>query len=346
MIVPEFWKNETPAVDPKDNTIDCGDLDLSDDTHRQTLRDKMRDIFDRTGFVVVTNTGLTSMVDMQNIAKFIVEAPMTYTGGANKRNGIVENVYETGAPKEAHLQYHHELAYLSKSTKMLGFCCDYAVNNKGWTFVSDQVGLTEAFLKTDLGQKLKEKGLCYIRHMTDEAAYVNADESGVYNHWQKSFGTSDVEEVEKLCKERGLVCEWGPDPTGRPGRCLTTKFYASAYEYCPATDKNIMFSSIADHYLWFDTWPGLRDIPTHLRPLQMKFGDDTDINEDELRAWIDIYDQFGVPIKWKAGDIAVICNWRWAHGRPAYTLEEGERRNLGVLLGETFDRVGPLEGKW
>ena len=55
---------------------------------------------------------------------------------------------------------------------------------------------------------------------------------------------------------------------------------------------------------------------------------------------------FGYPIKWQKGDIAVVCNWRWAHGRPKITLDENERRELGVVLGPTFARVGQKDGCW
>ena len=35
-------------------------------------------------------------------------------------------------------------------------------------------------------------------------------------------------------------------------------------------------------------------------------------------------DAYGVPLWWRTGDVAVVCNHRWAHGRPSYALEEGE----------------------
>lgn len=49
--------------------------------------------------------------------------------------------------------------------------------------MSDQVGVTDEILSTELGQKLKEKGVCYQRNLTDAEAYKGEDESSVYNHW-------------------------------------------------------------------------------------------------------------------------------------------------------------------
>ena len=51
-------------------------------------------------------------------------------------------------------------------------------------------------------------------------------------------------------------------------------------------------------------------------------------------------------VRWQAGDIAVICNYRFAHGRPEYALDIGEERTLGVCLGPMFDRVGEMPDKW
>ena len=58
------------------------------------------------------------------------------------------------------------------------------------------------------------------------------------------------------------------------------------------------------------------------------------------------YDRFGSPLDWRVGDVGVICNFRFAHGRPSIVLGEHEERELGVLLGEPFQRVGHLDDKW
>lgn len=42
----------------------------------------------------------------------------------------------------------------------------------------------------------------------------------------------------------------------------------------------------------------------------------------------------------------MFCNFRIAHGRPGYELHEGEKRNLGVVLGSGFTRQGQLDNKW
>jgi hypothetical protein len=200
-------------------------------------------------------------------------------------------------------------------------------------------------MQTELGQKLKDKGLCFIRRMTDAEAYKNGANPGiVYNHWQKSWLTNDQDEAEEAAKKQGLQVEWINDPQG--GRTMQTRYYKSAFEYIPLLDRNIMITSIADDGEWFDSWPGIMDIPQEERPMEMLFGDDEPISLEEKQEWVDAYDEFGIPIPWKQGDVAVVCNMRFAHGRPGIELVPGEKRELGVMLGPLFERMETKEDKW
>lgn len=110
---------------------------------------------------------------------------MEYSGGSNDRNRLEKNVYDVGAPLTAHLHYHHEMAYVGYSTSALGFCCKKATGPKGATYISENVAVTDAILQLDVGKKLKERGICYHRRLTDRVHYRsnNLSESGVYNHW-------------------------------------------------------------------------------------------------------------------------------------------------------------------
>jgi hypothetical protein len=102
----------------------------------------------------------------------ILEGKTDYKAGANSRGNIEPNFLEVGAPATADLHYHHEMAYVRNSTERLCFSIiDVPKSGGGSTFMSDQVGVTDEILTTDLGQKLKDKGVCYQRNLTDGAAY-------------------------------------------------------------------------------------------------------------------------------------------------------------------------------
>jgi hypothetical protein len=341
IIEPQWWTG-TPAISPEIFTIDCSGLDMAtvDLGPEGELAQRMNAAFETVGLVHLVNTGLTDLARMREIAKLVVKTEMAYTGGANPRSSLQPNVYEVGAPLQAWLHYHHEMAYVSNSTKMLGFLCHKAVPGKGYTFVSDNLQATDAILATDFGQKLKTLGICYHRNLTDRDAYSGTEELGVYNHWQKSMLTEDPHEAVSVAESRGLEVEWGPN------RLLKTRYYTSAFEYFPQLDRNLLYASVADDAMWFDTWPKVMHLPYDERPLKLTFGDGSEMTREEKQQFVDVYDQFGLPIEWRVGDIAIVCNYRFAHGRPSIYLENGEERELGVLIGESYERVESLEDKW
>jgi hypothetical protein len=153
-----------------------------------------------------------------------------------------------------------------------------------------------------------------------------------------------MDEAAEEARRVGLEVEWEHSPIF--GRYMVTKFYVSAFEYDPYTDANQLYSSLADDYMWFDTWPGVMDLPHWERPLKLNFGDGEVMTREEKQFWVDCYDQNGIPINWNKGELAIACNRRWLHGRPGYTLKEGEKRELGVVLGEVFEREHEREGMW
>jgi hypothetical protein len=336
-----FWTGSSFHA-PADYEVDCSpfgmsDADLQPDSELAQL---MQRTYDDVGLVLLRNTGLTNPTRMREFAQIIVREDMTYEGGANPRDRMEGNVYEIGAPLVARLPYHHEMAYVGKSTSLISFLCLDPLPDAGATFVSDGVAATDAILATPLGQKLKDLGVCYHRSLTDAENFIGEIGYGVYNHWQKSFGTEDPAIAQAKAEALGLIVEWGEN------RLMQTRYYNPAFEYFPALDRNMLYASLADHGLWFDTWPLVQHLPFRDRPLHMTYGDDSEFTRDELQKFIDAYDKFGTKLDWERGDVAVICNYRFAHGRPGIVLAEGETRKLGVLLGEQFERVGQLNDKW
>lgn len=341
VIEPRWWPGEE-VLPPASYTIDGSGyaMDESDLAEDSALSRLMNQVFDDVGLVWLRNTGLTDLQSMRRFAKLVVENEMRYEGGANPRDDLEPNVYEVGAPLTAWLHYHHEMAYVSHSTRMLGFLGNKAVAGKGATYVSDNLQVTDAILATEFGQKLKELGLCYHRNLTDRERFRDRDPIGVYNHWQKSMLTDDPDEAMETARSRGLEVEWGPE------RLLKTRYYISAFEYFPQLDRNVLYSSVADDGMWFDTWPNVMHLPFSKRPLALTFGDGTPMTRAEKKLFVDVYDRFGIPVDWAVGDVLIVCNYRFAHGRPGIRLDDEEERELGVLIGEAYERIGDVDGKW
>lgn len=374
IITPKFWDYRSLA-DPANYQIDCAGYDMTEHPSKNSeLTDKMKALYQRTGCVMLVKTGLNGHNHanaMNDWGRVLMPTVMEYEGGANSRQAITQNnVYETGAPLSAYLHYHHEMAYVQESTDRITFMAlkapeDAETPLRGASFLSENIGVTETLLKTEMGKKLKERGICYIRCLTNQDAYAEDQltwkdiEKGravgqpVYNHWQTSFMTDDQAEAQRLAAQKGLYVEWGPN------KYMKTKFYVSGFEYCEAIDKNVLYSSIADNGSWFDTWPGMEQLPDMdgyadanegQKPLLITYGDNSLISKEELEIYTDAYDKHGFPVGgergWCTGDIVTFCNYRYAHGRPGIELLPGQKREVGVILGPKFERQGCRPDKW
>ncbi len=332
-LIPRFSHN---CLDISKVTVQLKNFNLS----------KGLELFKNNGIIYIKDSNLDNKQTNELINNFIYN-PMKYKGGANNRNKYEQNFYDVGAPVESTIHYHHEMTYINKPPSMIAFTSLNNVNND-YTCVSSQELITKELLKTNFGKKLKKEGIIYTRCLTDERKYLDINSNNIYNHWQNSFNSTYSDIVSRRAKDLGLEIEWGVDYNNNKNY-LITKYITDAFEYCPEIDKNLLFSSLADHNIWFDDWEGLKDIPHKLRPLKMTFGNGDEITNQEMRLWLDLYDKYGSCIKWKKGDILILCNHRWAHGRPPIKLDENEKkedRKLGVVLGNEFKRVGQLEGKW
>ena len=201
-------------------------------------------MFNEQGVVHIKNTGFKKAADLRAVMDVANIESMVYKGGANLRPSLAgepaHSVYETGAPRNAHLHYHHEMAYVKDSCKWIAFMCLEQTKNpfKGATFASHQQKATEELLNTPFGQKLKDKGVCYIRKLPDKKFFDdnNLDTSIVYNYWQTSMLSDDPEEAEKIANSKGLEVEWQDSPIF--GRYMVTKYYVDTFEYCPYSEKN------------------------------------------------------------------------------------------------------------
>ena len=366
MITPKYWTGK-PSWKPEEITIDCSNMELTKylltyrdgskamDLNASMVRaqkDQILHVFNEQGAVHIKNTGFKQAANLRAVMDIANIESMVYKGGANLRPSLsgepAHSVYETGAPRNAHLHYHHEMAYVKDSCKWIAFMCLENPKNtfKGATFISHQQKATEELMNTPFGQKLKDKGVCYVRKLPDKKFFDdnNLDTSIVYNYWQTSMLSDDPEEAEKIANSKGLEVEWQDSPIF--GRYMVTKYYVDTFEYCPYSEKNQLYASVADDYMWFDTWPGVVDLPHHERPLKLNFGDDSIMTREEKQQFVDVYDNHGTPIAWEQGDLAFLCNFRTAHGRPAYSLNTGEKREIGVVLGNLFERQGERKDKW
>jgi hypothetical protein len=74
------------------------------------------------------------------------------------------------------------------------------------------------------------------------------------------------------------------DSIGATDRLLGTEFgvYNHWQKSFETDDPNVLYSSLADRGMWFDTWPLVQHLPDEQRPLHMTFGDDSKISPEKI----------------------------------------------------------------
>ena len=100
-------------MDPKAFTINCeGVAPVLD----EAFVARCKKIYSEHQMLLIKNTGISELAPLKKYIDTVLEDTMLYEGGANSRGSLEPYFYETGAPKQASLHYHHEMAYVGKST--------------------------------------------------------------------------------------------------------------------------------------------------------------------------------------------------------------------------------------
>ena len=206
----------------------------------EELKERLSEAYTKWGVVLVRNTNLVDSkgrgdaVKLEKVTELLfTDGPEAYTAGSNLRGQVdtESNVYDTGAPRSAHLHYHHEMQYVNRSPKNISFLALAVPRSPstGPTYVSYNPGVTRDLLATATGQKLAEKGACYVRKMPDLEHFrgTNMDPRIVYNFWQTSMNTEDPADAQAVAETAGLDVEWEDSPIF--GRYMVTRFYIDAY---------------------------------------------------------------------------------------------------------------------
>lgn len=116
MLTPRWWRGFSP-IPESSYKIDFQQFNASNtsETLPQSLQEHMKEVYNSTGLMLLKNTGTTDLNVMKKWAEVIMGDTTDYEGGANSRAPIGAAVYDTGAPANAHLHYHHEMAYVNQT---------------------------------------------------------------------------------------------------------------------------------------------------------------------------------------------------------------------------------------
>jgi alpha-ketoglutarate-dependent taurine dioxygenase len=220
---------------------------------------------------------------------------------------------------ERMLLWHNENSFNEEWPMRIAFCCFRPAEKGGETPIVDSC-LVYRSIDSEIRAKFIERGIAYIRQFG----------SGVGLDWRTIFRTSDRQAAAQYCDSHRIVAEWSGTELVR------TIAIRPAVISHPRTGELSWFNQ-AQHWHPACLDPDVREIvENHIArdgtPRHCTFGDGTPIPDSDMQHILGVYQQNQILFPWRAGDVLVLDNVMWAHGRAAY---QG-RRTMLVALGSGF----------
>ncbi len=299
----------------------------------EQVRHKLR----RERAVLLRNTGMTDLAEMAAWAKWLGLVQMDYEGGTGHRTSLGAGVLSVGTePQNANIDPHCEMSFWTCFPRYILFGCVEIPSLGGETVIADNRRVSREIRATPTGQKILEKGICYIRNFADDEhpGCIPSTKS-----WQEAFGFSDWDRLQTYCREK----DW--DLFRREDGSVRIAYPEIGYEHDVASGEDLLFTSMARLGRAFDDWPPFDRLPNELRPYHLTYADGSEFSAEDLDTLDRIFARHSIPIRWRPGDIAVLDNIAWPHARPPYRLGPGEQRRIGVLVSEPVQRqrIVPVE---
>jgi hypothetical protein len=215
------------------------------------------------------------------------------------------------------ISLHSEMSYMPAWPRFIAFHSLVVAEEGGATTVCDIDAVSR-----ELGELLTpfaEKGVIYQR----------THRPGVDVPWRVAYRTDDRAEVERVAGHVGMQLTWLPNDI------LQTRHKAQG-----------VVESEAGTLLWFNQSnifhpanlpPGARDQMVKLfgvdgLPRNAFYGDGSEIPDAVIREVNACFDRHAFGMPWRAGDVLLIDNMRFAHGRATF---KGARKVHVAMANQT-----------
>jgi hypothetical protein len=236
------------------------------------------------------------------------------------QESTTERIYHsTPYPEDKMILFHNESSHLPQWPLRQFFFCVIPATDRGETPLLDCRRVYDA-LDPELRQEFSEKGLMYVRNFSE----------GIDVPWQEFFHTTDQAEVERVCSEAGMGCEWTGERRSSHQSGLTRG------RCSPRTGEKSFFNQIQLHHV------SCLDDETRARfgsssPRRTCRGTSTSATAPRFRRGRRrprrAHEELCVEPPWAAGDMIVLDNMIVAHARRPFS---GERTIL-VAMAEMVD---------
>ncbi|MEM7482389.1 MAG: TauD/TfdA family dioxygenase [Acidobacteriota bacterium] len=243
--------------------------------------------------------------------------PLDYRDRSTPRPELGRGVYvSTVYPPARSIDLHNEGTYWVRFPLKIYFGSLIVADEGGETPIAD-VRRVLARLPETVRERFRRLGVLYVRNYND----------GFGLPWQEVFQTESREEVEDYCRGNAIELEW------KAGDRLRTRQHRPAIRRHPVTDEEIWFN----HALFFHTSSLdsemrrtlLADLGEEGLPYATYYGDGSPIEPEVTAAIRQAYEQETIAFPWQTGDVLMLDNLCFAHGRRPY---RGERQVVVAMM--------------
>jgi alpha-ketoglutarate-dependent taurine dioxygenase len=247
----------------------------------------------------------------------LTEQRLDYLYGSTPRTALGNRIFTaTEYPAAQEIPLHNECSYQREWPLKIALCCLVPAASGGETPIADMRRVTAAVGEVLL-DKFERLGVRYVRHYRP---YVDVS-------WQRVFQTDDKEVVGGYCALHGIAHEWLDHET------LRTVQICQGTARHPETGELLIFNQA---HLFHASSVGVENaramadlFGADRLPRQTYFGDGQDIPPHELDAVHAAFRSEEITFPWQAGDIALLDNMQFAHGRRPF---KGDRKVVVSLV--------------
>jgi alpha-ketoglutarate-dependent taurine dioxygenase len=242
---------------------------------------------------------------------------MDYTYGSTPRTSVGNRIFTASEyPADQEIQLHNESSYQREWPLKIALCCLAIATSGGETPIADMRRVTKAIGATLL-DKLELRRIRYVRHYQP---FVDVP-------WQKVFQTANQADVGSFCERHDIAYDWiAPDT-------LRTIHVCQGASYHPVTEERVFFNQahlfhVSSAGPEAEKWLVKCFGPDRL-PRQAYYGDGQDIPTEDLLAIRSAFLCESVTFPWQTGDVLLLDNMQFAHGRRAF---RGTRKVIAALM--------------
>jgi len=299
-----------------------GDMSLNDAAW--LLHAIVGETLERAGGVLFSGFRVDSIDAFQGFAASFGHPLIGYEFASTPRSQVEGAVYtSTEYPPHRSIPLHNEQSYTREWPLRIWFHCALAARSGGATPIADSRAIYRA-LDPVLTERFARRELLYVRNFGQ----------GLDLPWQQAFGSDDPAVVERICRARGIECEWRDGEDGE--LLLRTRERCQAVARHPRTGENVWFNQANLFHLSSldeDMQDALiESVGLENVPRNVYYGDGAPLEADALAQIRGVLDAQRVVFPWQTGDVLMLDNMLTAHARDPF---EGPRKVV-VAMAQSY----------